>query len=318
MGSIAIHRYTTPEAEVWDDVVSGSLNGTFMHTRHFLSYHGDRFEDRSIVVTIDEVAAAVLPAAIDPVDPSRIVSHPGLSYGGLVRDRRLMGESVVEVLDLVRKEFSAEFETLRYKPVPSVYHQRPMDDESYALFRAEAFRFRCDIAVAIRLADSPGLNSNRRRSLRRVKTAGLELRTDLVHLPAYWAVLTERLADAHSAAPVHSLSEMTGLAAQFPEEIGLVVALDDGAVCGGVVLFDSPTSSMAQYIASNEDGRTNGALDLVFEACIESARASGKQWFNFGTCNEQQGRVLNQSLFDFKVSFGGGALIQEQFDIPLR
>jgi len=318
MRSIAVHRYDDSQALAWDDVVRNSLNGTFMHTRRFLNYHGDRFDDRSIVVTLDKVAAAVLPAAVDPADPARVVSHPGLSYGGLVRDRRLMGESVIDVLDLVRKEFADEFETLRYKTIPSVYHQRPMDDESYALFRVEATRFRCDVAVAIRLSDSPGLNSNRRRTLRRAKNAGLELSTDLVHLPAYWDILTERLAGAHSAAPAHSLSEMTGLAGQFPDEIGLVVALDKGAVSGGVVLFDSPTSSMAQYIASNEDGRKNGALDLVFESCIESARTEGKQWFNFGTCNEEQGWVLNQSLFDFKISFGAGALIQEQFDIPLR
>ena len=43
--------YRPDDAAAWDDLVARSANGTILHTRKFLAYHGDRFRDRSLVVT---------------------------------------------------------------------------------------------------------------------------------------------------------------------------------------------------------------------------------------------------------------------------
>ena len=45
--------YAAEHATAWDELVDGAPMGTLLHTRRFLSYHGDRFNDRSLVVQDD-------------------------------------------------------------------------------------------------------------------------------------------------------------------------------------------------------------------------------------------------------------------------
>jgi hypothetical protein len=235
----------------------------------------------------------------------------------LVRRKGFSGEPVVSAFEALRAAWADEFDSWLHKPVPNTYHQRPSDDESYALFRLRAQRHRCDISAAIRLSDTPGPNANRKRLAKKATDAGVELSTDLSHLPSYWAVLSGRLAEAHGASPVHSLEEITRLIDWFPDDIRLVVALLDGEVVAGTLLFDSPACTMAQYIGSSAEGRSVSALDPVFAHCIDEAVAKGRLWYNFGTCNEDAGWTLNQSLLEYKLSYGAGSLVQEHFTIPL-
>ena len=89
--------YRPDDAAAWDDLVARSVNGTILHTRRFLAYHGSRFRDRSLVVTKSNgKLAGVLPAAEDPVDQSVVTSHPGLTYGGLVHDGTLYGGPLIQ------------------------------------------------------------------------------------------------------------------------------------------------------------------------------------------------------------------------------
>ena len=68
----------------------------------------------------------------------------------------------------------------------------------------------------------------------------------------------------HGRRPVHSLEEISLLAARFPDELKLYCARDaDGAVAGGVVIFATPVVAHTQYIASSETGMAGGAVDAV-------------------------------------------------------
>ena len=59
------------DTEQWETLVGASRNGTFMHTRRFIDYHGSRFEDCSLVVRDARGAVrAIVPAAWDPGDRS--------------------------------------------------------------------------------------------------------------------------------------------------------------------------------------------------------------------------------------------------------
>lgn len=48
--SVTVRRFRERNAEAWDGLVDGSWNGTFLHKRRFLSYHGERFRDVSLLV----------------------------------------------------------------------------------------------------------------------------------------------------------------------------------------------------------------------------------------------------------------------------
>jgi hypothetical protein len=133
-----------------------------------------------------------------------------------------------------------------------------------------------------------------------------------------WPVVEENLARRHAAVPVHTEDEMRKLISRFPNEIAVVVALHGGEAAAGVVLFDSPRASHAQYIALSEAGNSVGALDAVFDHCLARAAARRARCFDLGTSNREEGRVLNGGVYDFKAQFGGAGVAYEHCELELR
>ena len=71
---------------------------TFLHTRCFLAYHHDRFRDVSLLLANDREIVGLFPAAVDPGDVRRVVSHPGITYGGLLHSGTLYGERMIDAI----------------------------------------------------------------------------------------------------------------------------------------------------------------------------------------------------------------------------
>ena len=69
-----------------------------------------------------------------------------------------------------------------------------------------------------------------------------------------------------------------------------------------------------QYIASGEEGRTYGALDLLFRHLV-SERYKQFEYVDFGTSNEDGGRYLNEGLIFQKEGFGGRAVCYDTYEI---
>jgi len=311
--------YEQADAARWDALVDESAMGTFLHSRRFLSYHGDRFEDRSLLA-FDEKdrLVGVLPAAVDPNDKTRIVSHPGATYGGFVHDGRLLGEGMLSAFSAVCEHYRASaFERFLYKATPSIYHRAPSDDDLYALFRLKARRVRCDLSAAIALEHRGRLSDRRKRGARKAANKGIRIVRDREFLPRYWQVLEDTLNSRHDARPVHTLDEIELLAEWFPDNIAFFYALLDDHVVAGIVLFETATVAHAQYIAASPAGREVGAMDMLFEALIERAHADGKRYFDFGISNEDQGRALNDGLYRFKCEFGASGIVHEFYEVQL-
>jgi hypothetical protein len=96
---LTVRRYETRDAAEWDNLVAASWNGTFLHGRKFLSYHGERFRDLSLVIEDARGrTVGVFPAAYDNAQEDIALSHPGLTYGGVVHDGRLRGAAMLEAL----------------------------------------------------------------------------------------------------------------------------------------------------------------------------------------------------------------------------
>ena len=72
------------------------------------------------------------------------------------------------------------------------------------------------------------------------------------------------------------------------------------------MLFLTGPVLKAQYTATTEEGRATFAMDPVIERAIDLARERGCRFFDFGTATLDEGRSLNQDLYQFKVSFGAG------------
>jgi len=134
---------------------------------------------------------------------------------------------------------------------------------------------------------------------------------------AVWNVACENLSRRHDATPVHSLEELSLLRHRFPAEIKVCSALMDDRVVAGVVLFNSERAWHAQYIAADETGYETSALDAVFASVLDAAREADARYFDFGASNEQEGRYLNEGLYQFKTEFGGGGVAYDSYELDL-
>lgn len=292
---------------------------TFLHTRAFLDYHGDRFVDASVMLRNETgTLQGVMPAAVVPGEPWSVASHPGATFGGIIHADSLPGPAMVQALGAIAAHYRERgFDRLRYAPVPFIYHQKPSADDLYALFRAGASRTQSDLSCAVDLETGARLSSRRRRGLAKAHREGVEVIEGHGLIGELWPVVEANLARRHSARPVHSEAEVRQLIRRLPDEINVVIARHFGEPVAGVLLFDSPRVSHTQYIASLDAGNKIGALDAAFEHCLERAAARGARFFDFGTSNREAGRVLNDGLYGFKAQFGGGGVAYERYELDL-
>ena len=94
MKQYQVRLYQTQDFDLWNTFISVAKNATFLFHRNFMEYHKDRFEDYSLLVFDDDKLIAVLPA--NKVGDT-VFSHQGLSYGGLVLDKKSKLSNVLSI-----------------------------------------------------------------------------------------------------------------------------------------------------------------------------------------------------------------------------
>ena len=308
------------EAARWDDFVARAWNANFLHSRKFLSYHGEKFRDCSAwIESGDGKIAGVFPAAV-VADENAVCSHPGATYGGVVHCGGLQGEAMQAALAALADYYrAAGFEKIIYKATPHIYHARPTEDDLYALFRADAVLTRRDLAAVVAPGDAPKRSQRRRRGLKKAQEASAQIIEGAVDAPfaeELWNVVRQNLAERHNVSPAHSWPEMRTLGERFASEIVFVGARIGAQIEGGVVRWGYPTAHHAQYIAATARGREACVLDLVFDHLLRRANQDGR-WLSFGVSTENGGRNLNAGLHEFKSGFGGGAITHDFYELPL-
>lgn len=309
--------YKSDHESLWDSWCENAGNATFLHTRQFLSYHGERFDDASALIFESGRLVGVIPASRALHDSTLVVSHAGATYGGIVHQGWLNGERMVRAIEQIMAYYrKCGYTKLLYKPLPHGYARVPSQDDLYALSRLGAMRVRCDLSCAIDLNARRPPSERRRRSLKKaLKTVTLVNGKE--QLAGLWGVLVENLERKHNASPVHSLAELNLLVEWFPESIQVRTATVEGSIEAGVILFNSTNVWHAQYIASSEKGYSVSALDAIFESAIEAAKTANAHYFDFGTSNELGGLVINDGLYRFKSEFGGGGMAHEYYELML-
>jgi hypothetical protein len=308
--------YDHSDFQNWDAFCENSCNGTLLHTRKFLSYHGSRFLDRSIILTEKDRIVGLLPAAIDPEKKLTITSHPGISYGGFVHQGALLGGRMLDAISTTMSFLHKNgIDYLRYKVVPHIYHITPAQDDLYALWRFGASCYRKDLSSCIDLGYRLPRSQRRKRSFKCAMNAGLVARVGVEYATEMWTVLETNLEVKHGIRPVHTLNEILLLAQRFPKEIEFCVAIKADEIVAGLVLFKGKRSVHVQYIAANQIGYEVSALDFLFEHLIERSVSEGMRYFNFGVSTENHGYHLNTGLYKFKSEFGASGLVHEFYEL---
>jgi hypothetical protein len=300
---VTITPYETAQAADWDRFVERAPNGLMLFRRAYMDYHADRFTDASLWLSEGGRPVAVLPASRDG---DTVVSHGGLTFGGLVLapDTRL--NTVVAAVAALRDHARATgLRSLVYKQTPAFLSDPLASPDDYALHRAGAALVRVEPNLVVDLASRPPLQERRVRSARRAGRLGVEVRTS-DDLAAFWQILEPVLA-RHGVRPVHSLAEIELLRSRFGDDITLRGAYLDGTLVAGSVLYRYGHVLHSQYSAAADAGRDAGALDLVFASLLEELQAP-MRWLSFGISSEQGGAVLNEGLTAWKEGFGARCL----------
>ena len=300
----------------WDEFVARSRNATFLHYRDYMDYHSDRFHDHSLIFLSDKgKIVALLPAN---AAGETLYSHQGLTYGGMLVSMKSTAKEVIEAFQLLT-DYAKEqgFKKIIYKPVPSLYHRYPCEEDLYALFYATHSALECrNISSVIDFRQPLTWSQNRRLGVNRAKRNGLYVK-ESDDFAAFWNILEDNLRERYNAAPVHSLAEITMLKTRFPDHIRLFMAYDS-CHCpqAGTLIYDSNGVAHSQYISSTSVGKESHAVDLLFSEVIHHY-APTHRYFDLGTSNEQGGTYLNESLIHQKEGFGARAIIYDAWAITL-
>jgi hypothetical protein len=310
-----IQRYDASMSSRWDDFVRASRNGTFLHQRGYMDYHSDRFDDCSLVASIDGKLCVLLPACIEG---DTLWSHRGLTYGGWIVPLKHFDVTVMmAVMDaaaLWMKDNSIK--RFVYKAIPHIYHRYPCEEDLYALFRHGASLTETNISTTIDLTCPLPLDRGNKSGANAARKAGIRV-GESSDWEGYWQLLSSLLDERYDTRPVHSIQEITLLQGRFPNNIRLYTATLGTELLAGVVLYLSMPVAHCQYIGATPLGKESKALTLLFEHLINEYQRLGFRYFDFGISNEDHGRYLNEGLVRQKSRLGGRGIAYNIFEISL-
>lgn len=309
-----IRRYRREDKELWNSFVSKARNTTFLFDRNYMDYHADRFDDNSFMFYHKGKLKAVLPAN---VSGDTLYSHQGLTYGGLLLDKKATVEDVLECFDSLNSWLRKNgISKVVYKALPWIYQQYPSQEDLYALtWKCKAQLISRDIASTIVVDNKLKFAESRKSGIRKALSLNIEV-GESNDVDGFWYVLEDNLGNRYNAKPVHTASEMKLLMSHFPNSIKLYVAKMNGEIVGGTLIYVTPQVVHTQYISASLEGKKHGALDLLFDYIINKVYANCR-YFDFGKSTEQGGAYLNEPLIFQKEGFGGRGVCYDWYQWEL-
>ena len=298
---MTIIPYDSNKMGIWNKFNAEAKNGNFMFDRNYMEYHANRFKDASLLFYEENTLVAILPASLKE---NAMYSHGGLTFGGFIFSNRTKQAQVLALFDeLINYLKMLKISILYYKPVPNIYHSSPAEEDIYALFRNNAVLIGRNAASVLNLPAELAYSKGRKWSVKKAKSNNLKVE-ESSDFEAFFNIEKELLAQKYDAKPVHSVAEMSDLAAKFPENIRLFCCYADNELIGGVLVYINRHLVHCQYIGANEKGYELGAIDFLIDYLLDYFKNSHKI-FDFGTSNADNGHYLEKNLIQFKESFGG-------------
>ncbi len=348
-----IKRYSSAFETEWNDFVARSKNGTFLIDRRYMDYHADRFDDHSLLFYRDGELYALLPAniTVDSDGQKTLHSHQGLTYGGLITTTETTASAVITLFEELNEYLRIHgIAHVIYKAIPWIYHTHPAEEDLYALFRVcNARLIARDISSTIPLNAPLRWARDRRYGINKARNNGVivcAVDANLVprtpdwrkYYAAFWQVLENNLGNKYGVHPVHTIEEMILLKERFIANIKLYIAMKDGEVLAGTVLYITPRTVHAQYISASPEGKRLRAIDAIYDVILnhdfaqasqpsQSSQSSQNsklsQWspiphqptfFDFGKSTEDHGHILNTSLIYQKEGFGSRGVCYDTYE----
>ncbi|HEX8575178.1 MAG TPA: FemAB family protein [Flavobacterium sp.] len=313
MKNYTVRKYKSQDFDSWNTFIADAKNATFLFHRNFMEYHADRFKDFSLMVFDDGKLVAVLPANRVA---DEVLSHQGLTYGGLVLDKKVIGHEAALILENILIFLrQCNIKKIIIKPIISIYHQYPAYETECFLIQKGAHLYRKDLNLAIDFSKAFESSKSKRKHYRKV-SLDLDIKEETVFETFWDRVLEPRLLEKHNTKPVHSKEEMAYLHSKFPENIIQVNAYYKEDIIAGVTLFKFKNGIKSQYGATTKMGEKLRALDFLFLNLIDNYKDK-LDFFDMGTVTENAGRSYNEGLLKQKQELGCAIYPQDFYALEL-
>ncbi len=322
-----VFPYQNELKTLWDRFVSeNSVNGTFLHSRRFLEYHGpEKFMDCSVLIgTAKSDIWAVVPACRSLSDGKvTFFSHPGSTYGGIVAEKiRYNLEDMTAIIDALEDYIKSNgFEKAVLKLTPDIFSAASTDLHQY-LLTYRGFSHYSELSAYI---DYPSygsdilghMNNARRRKLK--KCLEQNLRFEMISLDKdvaeFYEILKENL-EKHGAKPVHTLDELLDFKnGRLPDIVDFYgVFLGDRMIAGAMSFnFRERNVLHIQYSGALQEYNKLTPMSFLFYNLIKSGMERGFSRLSWGISTEKQGKILNLNLAQTKESYGSVFTLNRTF-----
>ena len=300
MAEIVVNKFRKADERVWNNFVAAAKNATFLFHRSYIDYHADRFTDHSLLLYCKGKLKALFVAH---ESGSSIISHGGLSYGGLILEKEVKLEEVLSFFfHLLNYYHQHRFTSVVYKCLPAYYALFPSQEDLYAMFLLRASLIHRDTSLVFSLSSQLPYQQMKRRNIKKGKSAGYKIVASSDPKTFWNTVLIPNLKNRFDSAPVHSLPEIKKLMKLFPENIQLYEVYSH-EILGGVLLYVTDQVAHCQYISATSEGKEGKALDFLFHKLLQEIYAD-KHFFSFGTSNGEEEHHINKGLVKWKEGFG--------------
>ena len=309
-----IEQYTPDQREEWNTFVSESNNGTFLFNRDFMEYHADRITDCSLLIRDKDSLIAIIPGARQQ---NAWISHPGLTYGGLIAKKGLSQLKSLACFELLLEYLRQQaFTTATIKAVPLIFHDAYNQTQEYALFLSGFALYRRDVSSTIFLERKRKIRKGRKAALSKAKKLNISVQQS-DQFEQFMSLTRSTLQAKYGRVPTHSYQEIELLAGRFPNNIKLYCARKDNELVSGAIVFVNSRTMHLQYFSSSPEGEKLSAGDLVIDSLLEDCIQDNIEVFNFGISTEEEGKHLNRGLVAYKESFGAVSTTADFYRIDL-
>lgn len=313
---IRIEKYSGEKEDIWNRFNQESKNSLFMFDRKYMDYHSDRFKDHSLLFYDEDKLIAILPLS---EHGEELKSHGGLTYGGFITDSKMKQHTMMDCFnELIKYAKENSFKKIMYKCIPHIYHNQPAEEDRFALFANGAKLDTIDVSTYVNLVAPLKMPKGRKAQISRAKREGvvIEELSSLDDFEAFIELENAVLNERHEVSAVHTGAELKLLKDRLPENIHLFVAMKDGKLIAGTVVYEYDQVIHTQYMAADDEARTIGALDLTVATVIEKYKNT-KKWLDFGISTEHGKIYLNEGLCSQKEGFGGRTGVYEIWELNL-
>ncbi|MBC2396420.1 GNAT family N-acetyltransferase [Clostridium tetanomorphum] len=313
-----IEPYSKDKKDLWNDLIDKGKNTHFMFNRNYMDYHSHRFIDRSLMFFKNRKLIAILPANINLKEDKKweLVSHGGLTFGGMVCDTSVTTGQMIKIFNSIIKYCRENnISNIIYKPIPYIYNKIPSDEDLYALFRCGFKLIKRDLSSTIYLNEKLKLSKGRKYAVNKALKNELQVERSF-DFKEFMELEYRVLKEKYNKEPVHTADEIKKLSLNFPENIKLFICHKNKEILAGTIIYENLNIAHTQYMAVSKQGEKCGALDIIIYDLINKYYKD-KIYFDFGISTENNGLYLNEGLIRQKEMFGGRAVAYDCYELTL-